>query len=63
MDEFKTLAEAIVAQASKDYIEALSDNNQREVKDLEKFFTGAWFMVLTDVDPNWLMDTCRKAVA
>lgn len=61
MDEFQILAEAVVSQASKDYIKAIQTNNQREVKDLEKFFTGAWFMVLTDVDPHWLMDTCRKA--
>ena len=62
-EEWSLLAEAVVAQAGKDYVEALKKDNKREQLELEKFFNGGWFALLTDVDPLWLRDSCRKAVA
>lgn len=45
-ENYKELAMAIVKQAALDYKQGLLDNDKREIRDDEKFFTGNWFKQL-----------------
>ena len=64
----QALANAIVAQAAKDYyesIQALKRNPSNRVakanaKKIEKFFRSAWYSMLTDLDPDYLLDHLQK---
>ena len=57
MDHYQELANAIVLQAVKDY--RMTDD-ERELKEIERFFRSAWFGVLTSVDPDLLISKLRK---
>jgi len=57
MDPYQELANAIVLQAVKDY--RMTDD-ERELKEIERFFRSAWFGVLTSVDPGLLISKLRK---
>ena len=57
MDPYQELANAIVLQAVKDY--RMTDD-ERELKEIERFFRSDWFGVLTDVDPEYLIRRLRK---
>ena len=57
MDPYQELAHAIVLQAVKDY--RMTDD-ERELKEIERFFRSAWFGVLTSVDPYLLISKLRK---
>ena len=57
MDPYQELANAIVLQAVKDY--RMTDD-ERELKEIERFFRSAWFGVLTSVDPDLLISKLRK---
>lgn len=70
-DPYENLANAIVAQAAKDYIAALKKlkrkrNNKmamQEAMDLERFFHSAWYAQLTSVDPDYLIRRLRNEVS
>ena len=70
-DPYENLANAIVAQAARDYLTALRrlkknpDNKMAmdEAMRLEKFFHSGWFGVLTSVEPDYLIRRLREKVA
>ena len=70
-DPYENLANAIVAQAAKDYLHALKKLKKNpgnrtamdEAMRLEKFFHSGWYGVLTSVDPDYLIRRLREKVA
>ena len=67
-DPYENLANAIVAQAAKDYLSALKKNPANrmamdEAMRLEKFFHSGWYGILTNVDPDYLIRKLREKVA
>lgn len=70
-DPYENLANAIVAQAARDYLAALkklkkNPGNRTAMDDamrLEKFFYSGWYGVLTSVDPDYLIRKLREKVA
>lgn len=60
MDPYEELANAIVLQAVKDY--RMTDD-EKELKEIERFFRSGWFGVLTKVDPDLLIKQLRKEKA
>ncbi|MCH3988306.1 MAG: hypothetical protein LKG80_06545 [Lachnospiraceae bacterium] len=70
-DPYENLANAIVAQAARDYLAALRKlkKNPRnkmamsDAMDLERFFHSGWYGVLTGVDPDYLIQKLREKVA
>lgn len=71
MTGHQALANAIVKQAAQDYLAALktlrrhpdSKAAMAEAMEIEKFFHSPWYGVLTQVDPDYLMDRLRKEAA
>lgn len=71
MDPYEKLANAIIIQAVKDYRAALRScrkspsshfaRSQREA--LEKFFRSDWFLLLTDLDGEMVLERLRKEVS
>ena len=57
MNIYEELANAIILQAVKDY--RLSDD-ERELKEIERFFRSGWFCVLSKVDPEFLIQSLQK---
>lgn len=57
MYPYEELANAIILQAVKDY--RLSDD-ERELKEIERFFRSGWFGVLSKVDPEFLIQSLQK---
>ena len=63
-DPYRTLANAIIVQAAKDYRKALRqlrrnpryETARNEKNDVERFFHSEWFNFLTDADPDYLLD-------
>ena len=70
-DPYENLANAIVAQAARDYLAALkklkkNPGNRTAMDDamrLEKFFHSGWYGVLTSEDPDYLIRKLREKVA
>ena len=70
-DPYENLANAIVAQAARDYLAALkklkkNPGNRTAMDDamrLEKLFHSGWYGVLTSVDPDYLIRKLREKVA
>ena len=67
---WESLANAIVAQASKDYVESLSKTNQKRTgkekldpEEIKKFFRSHWCEMLTDLDPEYLISELDKRVS
>ena len=68
MNGYQALANGIIEQAVKDYREALRRQKKhpddkaamKEAMELEKFFHSSWYGVLTQVDPDYLIDRLRK---
>lgn len=62
--KYEEIAEAIVAQAGKDYLEykkILYKKPEDEAASyglagVIRFFDSSWFEQLTDVDPKWLIE-------
>ena len=62
-EPYNDLANAIVAQAVKDYKRALRqikrhpDHERAAItkRECEEFFFSEWFRVLTDMDPDYLL--------
>ena len=67
MDGYQALAEAIIAQAAMDYLEALhvireypdARGAMKEIRRIERFIHSAWFGVLTKADPDYLIVQMR----
>lgn len=53
-DPYENLANAIVVQAAKDYIDARDTYHLRAI---EQFFRSDYYKMLTEIDPVWLMNT------
>ena len=68
--QYDKLADAIVLQAVKDYRVLLrkwkKNINNREIKRelsrIEKFFRSEWYLLLTNVDPEFLIEKLRKEI-
>ena len=71
MDGYQELANAIVAQAGWDYMEALkilrqNPDNRDAVKakiQIERFMRSGWFGALTNADPDYLIHKMREAAS
>jgi hypothetical protein len=71
MDGCQALANAIIAQAAKDYRAAIRqlkthpDSQKAAVmkRECEKFFHSRWYGMLTGVDPNYILDRIREEEA
>lgn len=69
-DPYQNLANAIVLSAVKDYRDALKKlkkkpNNKLaadERDDIERFFRSGHFAILTEIDPEYLIDRLNKEV-
>ena len=69
-DPYQNLANAIVLSAVKDYRDALKrlkkkPNNKLaadEGDDIERFFRSGYFAILTEIDPEYLIDRLNKEV-
>lgn len=70
-DPYENLANAIVAQAARDYLDVLKklkkNPRSRTAMDdamrLEKFFHSGWYGVLTSIDGDYLIRKLREKVA
>lgn len=68
MTGFQALANAIIIQAAKDYKAAIqlikrhpgSKAGMDTVMEIEAFFHSPWYSMLTDVDPDYLIQKLRK---
>ena len=69
-DPYQNLANAIVLSAVKDYRDALKrlkkkPNNKLaadERDDIERLFRSGYFAILTEIDPEYLIDRMNKEV-
>ncbi len=70
-DPHDELANAIILQAVKDYRKALQvlerrSDSMRWIKvklDCESFFRSEWFQLLTNTDPDLILDRLKKEAA
>lgn len=62
-EPYQNLANAIVTQAAKDYVDYLREGYKRayEARSIERFFRSQRFMIFTNIDPEWLISTLRDA--
>ncbi len=68
MTGYQALANGIVEQAVKDYRAALkilrkhpdSKTAMAAAMEVERFFHSSWYAVLTDIDPDYLIERLRK---
>lgn len=67
-DPIQHLANAIIVQAAEDYREALGGGAPRGkvpeavISECERFFRSDWFLVLTEMDGEILMEKIRNEV-
>ena len=69
-DPYERLANAIIIQASKDYMTNLrkkkrnlgSTSAEHDIRECERFFRSGWYQVLTSVDGEYLIAKLRKAI-
>lgn len=60
---YEELANAIVLQAVKDYREALKDEEGKITRlEVETFFRSNWFKLLTNIDPEMLIEKLKGEV-
>lgn len=64
-DPWESLANAIIEQATRDYLLALKMQNKsitatRVVKECEIFFKSQYFTILSAIDPDYLIDRLRQ---
>jgi len=70
LNPYENLANAIVLDAVKDYRKALKrlKKNSRnsiaasECEEIERFFRSGWFGVLSEVDPEYLINRLKEEV-
>ncbi len=68
-DHYENLANAIIVQAAKDYRKALqqlkrcphAERARLTKAEVERFFRSEWFGILTDADPDYLLDQLKRA--
>lgn len=71
MDSYELLANAIIEQAVTDYRKAQKklcrdpkhETAKQTVKGIERFIRSPWYSVLTNVDPDALIDRLKKETA
>lgn len=69
-DKYEDLANAIVITAVKDYRDVLkklkkhpNSNYLKHTKnEIERFFRSKWYSVLTDIDPEFLIEKLNEEV-
>lgn len=54
------LANAIILRAVADYRTALKGNDEHVIYECERFFRSEWFMHLTNIDGEFLIEKLRK---
>ena len=54
------LTNAIVAQAAKDYEDALRCGDEDMVQECERFFRSRWYRMLTRIDGEYLINELQK---
>ena len=62
---YEDLANAIIVQASKDYIGLLQGakpTTEVNIIETEKFFKSEWFRVLTKIDGETMMNKLRREI-
>lgn len=59
-EPFQNLANAIVCVAADDYRTALANGDEPLLSNLRNFFRSAWYRVLTNVDPELLMNALNE---
>ena len=67
---YEALGNEIIVRAAKDYRRALrslkvnpkDESSQEEKREVEKFFRSRWFMVLTSIDGEMLIQKLRKEI-
>lgn len=57
---YETLANAIVVQAYDDYKKAVKRRDKHEKESIERFFHSEFYMLLTSVDPDYLLNNAKK---
>ena len=70
IEPYQELANAIVAQAARDYLFILrllkhhpTDSEAwRKAREYERFFYSDWYSTLTNVDPEYLVSRLKKTV-
>ena len=65
IDPYQKLANAIIVTASRDYMSAYkkflrSGEGYEKVMREEKFFYTEWFSILSDANPDYLIEAMRK---
>lgn len=68
-DPYENLANAIIVQAAKDYQKAMRQlrHNPKYTAavhtkhEVERFFHSQWFQILTDADPEFLLEHIARA--
>lgn len=62
---YEDLANAIILQAVRDYRAAVKAPEDKEavrtIREVERFIRSAWFVELTDVEPEVILDGLREA--
>lgn len=48
-DNYKNLANAIVEQAVEDYVNAIINDNDSKIDEIERFFKSKWFIMLNQI--------------
>ena len=70
IEAYQELANAIVAQAARDYLFILrllkhhpaNSEAWRKAREYERFFHSDWYSTLTNVDPDYLVSRLKKTV-
>ena len=70
IEPYQDLANAIVAQAARDYLFILrrlkhhpaNSEARRKAREYESFFYSDWYSTLTNVDPEYLVSRLKKTV-
>lgn len=61
IDPYENLANAVVQQAIVDYRHLWDrDIDDRDKKKIIKFFRSRWFVILTNIDSDWLIERLEK---
>ena len=70
IEPYQDLANAIVAQAARDYLLLLrllkhhpeDGDVLKKAREYENFFYSDWYSTLTNVDPKYLIEKLKKTV-
>lgn len=59
INRYEALADAIILQAVKDYRKALKGDVRGRQREIEQFFHSEWFTVLTEANPDGIIQRLR----